>query len=121
MVGVWVRSFLLSLFLLISLAPDTVNKVLGQPLHLVQLGEVGIGTAHPCQATILHGGPHLHFLQRHEALGVELMPHLMQECHPEGNLMFHTLQMPVEAEFEVYLHPQTVEGVLGSESLWQQS
>ena len=61
---------ILSLRLLFQ-AVSTVDKALGSPLHLIQQGEVGLGTALPAEGTVLHDGPHLRLVQRHEARGIE--------------------------------------------------
>ena len=56
---------------LLTRAIGTVDKALGPPLHLIQQGEVGLGTTLPAKGTILHDGPHLRLVQRHETRGIE--------------------------------------------------
>ena len=43
---------------------------------------------------------------------------MTQECHSEGGFAGHALQMAVEAQFGVYLHPQDVDGILDGKGVF---
>ena len=47
------------------------DKAFSSPLHLVQQGEVALGTAHSGEWAVLHDGHHLCLVQLHEAIRVE--------------------------------------------------
>ena len=55
--------------LLVAVA--VIDETFGPPLHLVQQGEVALGTAHPGEWAVLHDGPHLSLVQLCEAICVE--------------------------------------------------
>ena len=93
-------------------AAGTLDEAFCPPLHFVQQGEVSLGAAHPCEGTVFHDGPHLGLVEPQEAICVEEVLDPPQQCHPQGGLPCHTLQMTSEAELGVNLHPQDADGVL---------
>ena len=57
-------------------------KALSPPQHLVQQGEVALGTAHPGKWAVLHYRPHLRLVQLHEAICIKKVLNPTLECHP---------------------------------------
>ena len=87
------------------LVSDIVYETLSPPLHLIQQKEVALGTTHPGEGAILYDGPHLRLIKLHKTLSVEQVFYSTQECHPKGGFAGHALQVAVEAQFGVDLHP----------------
>ena len=70
LVMVYLRLPLIRLALL-RLVSGIVYDTLSVPLHLVQQGEMALGTAHPGEGAILHDRLYLRLVQLHETISVE--------------------------------------------------
>ena len=57
--------------MVLVLTSGIAEETFSPPLDLVKEREVTLSTVHPCEGTVLHDGPHLRLVQRHEAVSVE--------------------------------------------------